>query len=243
MMQADRPPENYLWNVLKSGQSYRNIAYLLLTFPLGICYFVTLITGVSVGGGLAVVGIGLFILWGLFGLSGVFANFERWLSNQLLGTRLQGEEGQLFQIRNRNNWRAVGYLALKFPAGILTFVLTVFVTSVIMGMITMPLFYSQETTILVAREIDTLWEAVVASAFGLVLAPFALILLAKFALLWRNLNMKLLNTGVQSPQKQKQKNVSREEIEQDILNRLIDEGMVKEEFLVEEKRKKMSYGE
>ena len=241
-MQPDKPPPNYLWNVIKSGQSYRNIAYLLTTFPLGLLYFILLIVGLSLGAGLAVVGVGLFILWGVFGLSGVLANIERWISNQLLQTDLQGQDGTLFELKNKNNWRAIGYVALKFPLGLLTFIFTVTIVSTVMGLITMPFAYTGETTILVAREINTLWEALVSSAIGLVLAPFALILLGKVALLWRNLNLKLLRTDATQSSKKK-KHVSREEIEQDVINRLIDEGLVDEESLVEQQYKSSLYSE
>lgn len=242
-MKPDAPPPNYLWNVIKSGQSYRNIAYLLTTFPLGLLYFIILITGISMGAGLSVVGIGLFILWGMFGFSGVLANLERRVANNLLQTDLQGEEGTLFQLKNKNNWRALGYVALKFPLGIITFVFTVFVISAVMGLITMPLTYTGETPLdFLPREIDTLWEAIVSSLIGLAIAPFALILLGKVTLIWRNLTLNLLRVDSAQSSK-KQKNISREEIEQDVINRLIDQGLVNEETLIEQKQKKLSYGE
>lgn len=239
-MQPDSPPPNYLWNVLKSGQSYRNIAYLLSTFPMGLLYFIILAVGISLGSGLAVVGIGLFILWGMFGFSGVLANLERRISNSLLQTNLQGEEGTLFQLKNKNNWRAMGYIALKFPLGIITFIFTVFVVTAVMGLITMPLTFTSETPILFARPIDTLWEAIVSSAIGLVIAPFALILLGKMTLMWRDLTLRLLRTD-ETQSSQKKKHISREDIEQDVINRLIDQGLVDEESLIESKQKFTSY--
>ena len=42
--------------------TWRSIAYELLALPLGIAYFVILVTGFSVGAGLAVVIIGLAVL-------------------------------------------------------------------------------------------------------------------------------------------------------------------------------------
>ncbi len=239
-MQPDKPPPNYLWNVLKSGQSYRNIAYLLLTFPLGLMHFVILAIGLSTGLSLALVGVGLFVLWGLLGFSGVLANMERWLSNQLLQTDLHGDDGTLFELKNKNNWRAAGYIALKFPLGLLSFVFTMFIVSAVMGLITMPFAYTTESPLLIAREIDTLWEALISSVIGLALAPFALILLGKVTLLWRNLNIRLLKT--EATQSGKKKNyASREEIEQDVINRLIDEGLVDEESLVDQRYKSSLY--
>jgi len=40
-------PDNGFWGVLTEAQSYKNLAYLLLSFPLGIIYFVFLVTGFS----------------------------------------------------------------------------------------------------------------------------------------------------------------------------------------------------
>ena len=43
------------FGVVADPQSYLNIFYLLLAFPLGIAYFVFLVTGISVGTGLIVI--------------------------------------------------------------------------------------------------------------------------------------------------------------------------------------------
>ena len=41
-----------VFNVARRPQTYVNAFYLLLSFPLGIAYFVFLVTGLSVGFGL-----------------------------------------------------------------------------------------------------------------------------------------------------------------------------------------------
>jgi len=43
------------FGVVADPQSYLNIFYLLLAFPLGIAYFVFLVTGISVGTGLIII--------------------------------------------------------------------------------------------------------------------------------------------------------------------------------------------
>ena len=48
--------------VLIDPQSYVNILYLLLSFPLGIAYFVFLVTGISLGFGLLIIWVGVPIL-------------------------------------------------------------------------------------------------------------------------------------------------------------------------------------
>ena len=49
-------PLERLYGVFVKPQTYLNILYLLLAFPLGIAYFVFLVTGFSLG-------ISLLILW------------------------------------------------------------------------------------------------------------------------------------------------------------------------------------
>ena len=73
-----------LFGVVSNGQTYLNMIYLLLAFPLGLFYFVFLITGLSLGIGLIIIGIGIPILllmmtswWGL-------ALFERKITVWLL---------------------------------------------------------------------------------------------------------------------------------------------------------------
>lgn len=218
----DDKPQNFLLDVIKSPQSYRNIGYLFASFPLGLLYFIILVVGSSLGMGLAVIGVGIFILWGLFGAGGYIANFERWMSNSLLKTNLPMRNADHFNFRSGDNWRNIGYLALKFPLGLMTFIFTVFMVALTFGMIMMPFRFGDiETVTVIGREIDTIWEALISSVFGLILLPFTLILLGKVALLWRNLNNNLLR--VDESTQYKRKNISRSEIEQDILNRLVDQ--------------------
>ena len=105
----DDKPQNFLLNVIKSPQSYRNIGYLFASFPLGLFYFIVLIVGSSVGAGLAVIAVGIFILWGLIGVSSHLANFERWFSNKLLKTNLPMQKEDYFSVSNSDNWKAINY--------------------------------------------------------------------------------------------------------------------------------------
>src|SRR5512136_1654311 len=50
------------FSVVLKGQTYLNILYLLLAFPLGLGYFIVLVTGLSLGFSLAILWIGLLIL-------------------------------------------------------------------------------------------------------------------------------------------------------------------------------------
>src|SRR5205085_11063541 len=71
--------------VLGDRWTYLRIVYLLLAFPLGTTYFVLLITGLSVGVGLSILGVGLVIL-ALTVVGCLFvARFARALAISLLG--------------------------------------------------------------------------------------------------------------------------------------------------------------
>ena len=72
------------YGVFAKSATYLNLAYLYLTFPLGIAYFVFLVTGWSLGIGLAIIWIGLLVLALVFAVSWGLTAFERWLSAGLL---------------------------------------------------------------------------------------------------------------------------------------------------------------
>ena len=59
MSESRRAP---FFGVVAEPQSYINILYLFLSFPLGIAYFVFLVTGISLGFGLAIIWVGVPIL-------------------------------------------------------------------------------------------------------------------------------------------------------------------------------------
>ena len=58
--------------------------YLLLSFPLGIIYFVSMITGLSVGIGTLIIWVGFFVLLGTFLLARGFGSMERGLVSSML---------------------------------------------------------------------------------------------------------------------------------------------------------------
>ncbi len=124
------------FRVIWERQSYTNMLYLLLSFPLGLLYFVFLVSGIALGLGTLVIWIGAFIL--IFMVSGwrQIAAFERSLAMLWLHitisplsypitipmTRWQRIQTQL---KNPMTWKTLSYLLLKLPLGIFSFVTTV----------------------------------------------------------------------------------------------------------------------
>ena len=80
------------FGVIADPQSYLNIVYLLLGLPLGVAYFVFLVSGISVGFGLLVIWIGVPIL--VIVLLGAWAicQFELLLTNYLLKENIPSVE-------------------------------------------------------------------------------------------------------------------------------------------------------
>lgn len=109
-------------------RTYRNLLYLALALPLGILYFVALITGYSVGLSLLVILVGLPILAFTLAAVEMFLRLERVLSNWLLGTdmrvqpRRKRRGGMMARLRARLTdtltWRGHIFLMAKFAFGI-----------------------------------------------------------------------------------------------------------------------------
>src|SRR5437899_6921604 len=84
-------PERRPWRltdglrIVRRRQSYMNMLYLLMAFPLGLLYFVLFIIGFSVGTGLAFIGVGLLILLAMLGGAWWLGDFERELTMWWLG--------------------------------------------------------------------------------------------------------------------------------------------------------------
>jgi len=69
-----------------SPQTYSNLAYLALAFPLGMAYFIGITIGLSFGGALVIVWVGVPILLGTIAAATVIAGFEAALARRLVGT-------------------------------------------------------------------------------------------------------------------------------------------------------------
>jgi len=184
-------------------QTYLNIVYLFLTFPLGLLYFLFFVIGVSLGAGLAVILVGIPILIGVVMATPTLAEFESQLARSLLGAQIEREENtkpkrgdssfkQLFaSFLSPQWWRSAVYLGLKFPLGLMTFIITVTTTAFVGGLILSPFGFS--TVEIMGWEINTFGESLIGMVAGLIAAPFALMLLNIIAGLWRVYTEQMLN--------------------------------------------------
>jgi hypothetical protein len=193
------------FRVVAAPQSYLNMLYLLLSFPLGTFYFVFLVTGLALGLGLIITWVGIPILAGVIALSYAFVAFERSIAIAMLKveigpmrtTRAPSDLWGKFRalLTNPVTWKGIGYLTLKFPLGVASFVVLVTLISLSLALLLAP-FYYQLPDVQIGwpggLEVDTLSEALVASVVGTALGLVSMHALNGLALLWGWLARALL---------------------------------------------------
>jgi hypothetical protein len=180
--------------VIGSGQAYLKLLYLLLTFPLGILYFVFLIVGLALGIPLLIIWLGVPILLFVGVISWALASFERWMAISWLKEDVPamapptGKDSDLWtRIRahftNPVTWKSLLYLFMKFPFGILTFVVVITLVALTLGFLTMPITYpyfqDMQVGIFLGAgqpgwQVDSMVDAVIAALIGLLLWPATL---------------------------------------------------------------------
>jgi len=150
------------FRVLWEKQTYLNLLYLLVSFPLGICYCVFLLLGLfsSISNtttailGIFILLLAIFVWWRL-------ARFERnlamrWLHVEISPMAPSHKEGlsrsERFRahLTNAVTWKSLAYLFLKFPLGTISFVvifilfvlaLGLTTCSFIIGLLVLPFLY------------------------------------------------------------------------------------------------------
>ncbi len=152
-MHAQEPTgRNGFFGVIIRPRSYLNLLYLLLGLPLGTLYFTVLVTGFSLGIGLMVLAlIGIPILIGLWYVVHAFMQLERAMAVGMVGVDvapvdpLPAWPGGLWRhfkhfMGHAPTWKGIGYLLLRFPAGITTFTVAVTLVSTALGMTFSPVY-------------------------------------------------------------------------------------------------------
>lgn len=137
-METTARPPGHSWprrvfGVFTEKRTYLNLLYVALAFPLGIAYFVALVTLIATGAGMAVTLVGLpLLVLTIYGWCWI-ADTDRLLTNALLGTHIrplnfERERGMSWglgrlwsRLRNPATWRAGLYLFLRFPQGVIVF--------------------------------------------------------------------------------------------------------------------------
>lgn len=133
-------------------QTYKNLAYLALQFPLGIAYFVTLVVLFTTGLALSLLGVGLvLVLATLLGVTAV-ATVEAWLADTLLSVSVTGrpvgvdlDDGVLSFVRDLlldpGTYVSLGFLLAKFGVGLGVFTVLTFLVSITVSLLAAPFVY------------------------------------------------------------------------------------------------------
>jgi len=179
------------FRVMVSGQAYLKNLYLLVAFPLGVFYFVFLVTGLSLGFSLSIIWVGIPILVLVGAGWWALASFERFMVVHGLHEDLP----PMFRspIASPDTWtrfkeylanpKSLLYLFMKFPLGIFAFVVQTTLISLTLAFLAMPFMFKFLpdfqvgiflSTGLPTWPIDSLNDALLAALIGLMLWPITL---------------------------------------------------------------------
>lgn len=156
------------WTDLLEPRTYLKIAYLLLGFPLGLTYFVVLVTGLALGLGLSITLLGIPLLMVVIGFVWSFVWLEREAAALVLGLKPEYEpktpsstqddsetpsetQNSAFAqswnslwayLSSGEFWRGLAHLLLRFPIGLFGFLVTVVLLSVSAALIGTPFYFN-----------------------------------------------------------------------------------------------------
>jgi Putative sensor len=177
---SSTPASRSLLRPLTSTRGYTALTHHLLGLPLGIVYFTWLVTGLSLGLGLAITLVGIPILTLVLASVRPLLAGERAMSNALLGTQIPSAplaprgEGWLGRLKaywtDSATWRGMAYLLVRFPVGTFTFTVAVTAYATALYLLAAPIVAPFDAIELGIWEPDTVLE-------GLALVPLGAALL------------------------------------------------------------------
>ena len=171
------------FGVVTRPQTWLGILFHVLAFPLGLFYFVFLVTGLSVGVGLVVVWIGIPILLVVVGAWWLFAAFERLQAQHLLGARVPPEprpweavDGVWGKLKAHfgagSTWLDLAYLVAKLALGTASFTLLVTLGGAVFWLLAVLVFAVFRVPMVNATWVPPLWLGILCVPLG-ILAFFA----------------------------------------------------------------------
>lgn len=136
--------------VVAEPQTYKNLIYLLLTFPLGLSYFVTLVVMFSVGVALSFLLVGIPLVLVTVLVIHELTAVERWQARHLLGAEVslideEPPEGPAERAKrvflSVATWRGFVFLMSKFFVGVAVVSLLSFPVSILGGLLIAPVHF------------------------------------------------------------------------------------------------------
>jgi hypothetical protein len=187
-----------------------NLLYLLLALPLGVLYFVILVTGYTLGAGLIITLVGVPILVTMIFVTYLLGDLDRAITSKLIGVRIAKPEAKparddsarsilVAQLTSLQFWKEFGYLLLKMPLGIIAFVVAITFISVSLALIAAPFILTfvpgAEMTLWHGVQIDTLEEELITSVAGLGLGVITVLIINGFARALGSISVWALGKG------------------------------------------------
>ena len=167
------------FGVVRRPETWLGILFNWLAFPLGLFYFVFLITGLALGVGLVVVWVGIPILLVVAGAWWLFGAFERLQAHYLLRAnvppapreweRVEGIWAKLkAHFGSAATWKDLVYLLAKLPFGIVSTTLLVTAGAMVFWFVAMPFFSVFDVPVINGTWVPPLW-------FGLLCLPLGIL--------------------------------------------------------------------
>ncbi|MGA3024902.1 MAG: sensor domain-containing protein [Bryobacteraceae bacterium] len=191
-----------IFGTVLDPQTWRNLLYLLLSFPLGLIYFVTIVVLLSVGAGLIIILVGIPILILTFALIRAFVAGERLLLQKLLDAVVPEPapvrrppalvERMMSYLGDAHTWKGLVYLLVHFVFGVVSFSLVMALIPASVGLLAAPLTYSLVPLNVLMTRIDSFDQAVLCCSAGAILGLLSLHLLNLWAALWKRVGVALL---------------------------------------------------
>lgn len=191
------------FGIIADPNAYLSFVYQLFAFPLGVFYFVFLITGILVGLGLIIIWVGIPILLLMMLAWFGFSVFERQLSIYILKAEIPEREKQADQsvsawnqfkryLANPVTWKSLAFLFLRFPLGVLSFAITVSLFAVTVSFISAPFTYNQIYMEFGLFQVDNLGLALVVAIAGILIGFVSLHVFKFMGLVYRRLSEIML---------------------------------------------------
>jgi hypothetical protein len=200
----ENSPIDRIFGVVLEKQTYKNMGYLLLSFPLGLFYFVILVPGISLSVSLMFIVAGFPLLLGVLLLSDQLLRFERYLLRTVLNQpmflerRRFAHEQRIFarlgeRLAQGYTWKGLLYLLLRFAMGLVSFTLVVVLTPLSVLLISLPLTYKWIPVHLFDRTVTNFDEALICCSMGAILALVSTHLFNAWTALWKRIAAVLLS--------------------------------------------------
>jgi hypothetical protein len=204
------------FRVVAEPQAYLNLVYLLVAFPLGVAYFVLLVTGLSSGISLLIVWVGIPILLLMGAITWGLAGFERLMAVHLLKESFPAHATQSTvgnsiwaglkrHVTDPVTWQGLLYLLMKFPLGIAAFVVLTTLLALTISLLAMPFLYEFVPGLqagvnlgpgLPSWQIDSLGDALLVALVGLGLWPVTMHVTNGMAWLYGRFARVMLSDGL-----------------------------------------------